>query len=157
MHHLIDPATDVLEKNWKGSFTIPCEGLYPFQWFWDSGFIALGWAHIDKKRAFDEIRSLLKGQWKNGFIPHIVFHNEASTYYPGPEVHAAHLSPFSPGVKTSGITQPPVLGFVLEEILNLGNYSDEHMEFASEVYDSIYLNHHYFTDITVGYKFMAYV
>jgi len=110
---LTEKAHAVLKKNWQDSFTIPCEGLYPFQWFWDSGFIALGWAHQDFQKAKQEIQSLLKGQWTNGFIPHIVFHNPSDTYYPGPEVHSANLSLNSPKVPTSGITQPPVTGFIL--------------------------------------------
>ena len=144
MQQLIDQAKSVLRNNWKEEFTIPCEGLYPFQWFWDSGFIAIGWAHIDMERAKQEIRSLLKGQWENGFIPHIVFHNDSDTYFPGPEVHAANLSPFSPLVKTSGITQPPVLGFVLEELLNISDQDPAILEFIDSVYDQVFQNHHYF-------------
>ncbi|NAY90671.1 glycoside hydrolase [Muricauda sp. JGD-17] len=141
-HSKIEQAKIVLEKNWQGSFTIPCEGLYPFQWNWDSGFIALGWAHINMDRAKQEIRSLLSGQWKNGFIPHILFHNESDSYFPGPEVHASYLSPHSPALKTSGITQPPVLGFVLEECFKISH--NEELDFVREVFDAIYHNHHYF-------------
>lgn len=144
MLSLINQAKAVLEANWKDGFTIPCEGLYPFQWNWDSGFIAIGWAHLDMNRAHQEIRSLLKGQWKNGFIPHIVFHNDSDTYFPGPEVHAAYLSEESPETKTSGITQPPVLGFVLEEIYTIDSETDRATEFVSEVFDAVYHNHHYF-------------
>ena len=138
----IAQAKAVLEKNWQGGFTIPCEGLYPFQWNWDSGFIAIGWAHIDMERAKQEIRSLLMGQWKNGFIPHILFHNESDTYFPGPDVHASHLSPHAVSLPTSGITQPPVLGFVLEACYNISE--DQELGFVSEVFDSVYNNHHYF-------------
>ena len=141
---LANQAKVVLENNWKEAFTIPCEGLYPFQWFWDSGFIALGWAHLDIEKAKQEIYSLLKGQWSNGFIPHIVFHNPSDSYYPGPEVHAAHLSKFSSSIPTSGITQPPVLGFILEEMYHLSNSKDAILPFISEVFDAIYKNHEYF-------------
>ncbi len=144
MSSLLEKARRVLENNHKGGFTIPCEGLYPFQWNWDSGFIAIGWAHLDMEKAKDEIRSLLKGQWKNGFIPHIVFHNEASSYYPGPEVHAAHLSDQNPDIKTSGITQPPVLGFVLEALYEIGADKDDMRAFVNEVYDDIFANSAYF-------------
>lgn len=144
MTSLLEDASQVLHNNWKDSFTIPCEGLYPFQWNWDSGFIAIGWAHLDMERAKKEVLSLLKGQWKNGFIPHIVFHNEAETYYPGPQVHAAYLSDQSPKTKTSGITQPPVLGFVLEEIYNIAEDKEDILHFINEVFDAVFLNHHYF-------------
>lgn len=144
MQTLLEEASDVLHKNWKGSFTIPCEGLYPFQWNWDSGFIAIGWAHIDPERAKQELRSLLKGQWTNGFIPHIVFHNPSDTYYPGPEVHDAGRSRHSPEIPTSGITQPPVLGFVLQELFEILEDKKEANDFINEVYDSIYNNISYF-------------
>ena len=138
----IAQAATVLEKNWQGGFTIPCEGLYPFQWNWDSGFIALGWAHINMERAKQEIRSLLLGQWKNGFIPHILFHNESDSYFPGPDVHASNLSPYACALKTSGITQPPVLGFVLEMCHNISDGKE--LEFVAEVFDAVYNNHCYF-------------
>ncbi len=121
---LLEQAKKVLEKNWQDGFTIPCEGLYPFQWNWDSGFIALGWAHIDMEKAKSELRYLLSGQWSNGFLPHIIFHNESESYFPGPEVHAANLSPYSSEIKTSGITQPPVLGFVLEELFTISGNTE---------------------------------
>ena len=63
-------AKQVLDANFnedKG-FTIPCEGLYPFQWNWDSGFIAIGFAHYDSNKAKREIEALLSAQWENGFI-----------------------------------------------------------------------------------------
>ena len=44
-------AREVLEGNRQDGFTIPCEGLYPCRWNWDSGFIALGWGHLDMERA----------------------------------------------------------------------------------------------------------
>lgn len=144
MSSLHEKALQVLKNNWKNGFTIPCEGLYPFQWNWDSGFIAIGWAHVEMEWAKQEIRSLLSGQWKNGFIPHIVFHNDSDTYFPGPEVHAAHLSDQSPKVKTSGITQPPVMGFVLEALYQISEQDPKFLPFLEEVYDAVFLNHHYF-------------
>lgn len=144
MSSLLERAAHVLNNNWKESFTIPCEGLYPFQWNWDSGFIAIGWAHIDIERAKQEVRSLLKGQWKNGFLPHIVFHNESDSYFPGPQVHAAYLSKHSPEIQTSGITQPPVLGFVLEELYEISSDKEAMLSFIDSVYDKVFLNHEYF-------------
>ena len=94
---LEEKAKEVLENNFQqGGFTIPSKNLYPFQWKWDSGFIALGYAHYNMERAKQEIQSILDAQWQNGFIPHIVFHNESDSYFPGPDVHKSELSPFSP-------------------------------------------------------------
>ncbi len=140
---LIDKARQVLQDNWKDGFTIPCEGLYPFQWNWDSGFIALGWMHIDLERAFQEINSLLKGQWDNGFLPHIIFHNPSDTYFPGPEVQASYLNEHAPDVPTSGITQPPVLGWVIGEIYAFAKADSRTLPFLDQVYDKVYRAHEY--------------
>ncbi len=86
-------AEDILNSNFKteGEFTIPCENLYPFQWFWDSGLIAIGFAHYDMQKAEKEIKTLLKAQWSNGFIPHIIFHTETDSYFHGANFHSSDL------------------------------------------------------------------
>ena len=77
---LIERATKILNENFqKGGYTIPSKNLYPFQWKWDSGFIALGFAHFDMSKAKKEIETLLNAQWSNGFIPHIVFHLDSDS------------------------------------------------------------------------------
>lgn len=144
---LIQGAKTVLNNNFNDDkgFTIPCEGLYPFQWHWDSGFIAIGFAHYDINKAKREITSLLSGQWDNGFIPHIVFHNTSDTYFPGPEYQRSDLHTSAPKhVKTSGITQPPVLGFVLKEIYNIAKDKKDILEFIKLCIDKVYKSHHYF-------------
>jgi hypothetical protein len=138
-------AKAVLDNNWKDQFTIPCEGLYPFQWFWDSGFIAVGLAYFDPKRALLEIRSLLNAQWANGFIPHIIFHNESDTYFPGQEYYKSHLHTQSCSkLPSSGITQPPVTGFILKELYRITPNKVNILEFISEIIDKVYANHRYF-------------
>ncbi|MDO9575145.1 MAG: hypothetical protein Q7J55_01285 [bacterium] len=66
-------AVEVLKDNDTGNSTKPAPLLYPHQWQWDSAFIAIGLSHIDEERAQQEILSLLRGQWTNGMIPHIIF------------------------------------------------------------------------------------
>ena len=101
-------AAQILRDNDRGGYTVPTRGLYPFQWNWDSCFVALGWATFDLGRAFTEIETLFTGQWPDGMVPHIVFHEPDDGYFPGPQVwRTGRPTP------TSGITQPPVLGFVL--------------------------------------------
>ena len=96
MEKLLDRAKEVLNNNFQqGGFTIPSKGLYPFQWKWDSGFIALGFAHYDMPKAKKEIETILDAQWDNGFIPHIVFHTESDSYFPGADFHQSHLHPNS--------------------------------------------------------------
>ena len=146
---LISEAKRVLNSNFKADvgFTIPCEGLYPFQWNWDSGFIAIGFAHFDMAKAKKEIESLLSAQWGNGFIPHIIFHNESDTYFPGADFHKSELHPLSPkGIKTTGMTQPPVLGFVLKELYDIAEDKNDILDFIKSKIDSIYNNHKYFYD-----------
>ncbi len=111
----------VLEKNSKGDFTIPCAGLYPFQWLWDSAFIAIGWAHIDMARAQTEFQSLFDAQWSNGFMPHIIYHDDdaGKSYFPGSAFQGAARNTYAPRhVVTSGITQPPNLGAMLAHIFD---------------------------------------
>ncbi len=110
-------ARSVLDENWRGGYTVPSARLYPFQWSWDSGFIALGWAWHRPERAIEEIRSMFKGQWRTGFLPHMNFHRVDPDYFPGPEMWGTVGHPDCPaGLPTSGITQPPVFAFIVERI-----------------------------------------
>lgn len=106
---LISDARSVLKANDQGSFTIPAHGIYPHQWLWDSCFIAIGQRHYDVDRAKAELVSTLRGQWRNGMIPHmILMHHKKPTKHE--YIWQSDHSPFSPNlVGTSGITQPPIL------------------------------------------------
>lgn len=118
---LVEEAKQVLAGNWRGKFTVPSSNLYPFQWLWDSGFIALGWSYIDMEKARTEIKTIYEAQWANGLLPHIIFHDDSAEkhYFPGAEFQGAYVNPNAPKhVKTSGITQPPVLGVIIEELYN---------------------------------------
>ncbi|GGG18269.1 hypothetical protein GCM10011344_18630 [Dokdonia pacifica] len=143
---LLERAKQVLDANYQeGGFTIPSKGLYPFQWKWDSGFIAIGLAHYNTTKAKQEIATLLDAQWENGFVPHIVFHNESDTYFPGADFHQSHLHPLSSKkYKTTGMTQPPVLGFVLEEMLRISKDDSDMLSFIKAHIDKVFANHVYF-------------
>ena len=83
MEDFIKLAKKVLLGNKKKGYTLPTNNkLYPAQWNWDSGFIALGYSHFKFKYALDEIKTLIRGQWKDGMIPHILFHDLNTNYYP---------------------------------------------------------------------------
>ena len=106
-------AQKVLLKNDMGGWTKAAPNLYPHQWSWDSAFIALGLAHLDARRAAQEIETLFAHQWKTGKVPHIVFNPDAPphSYFPGPEHWAcAAASPDAPPAPpyTSCLSQPPV-------------------------------------------------
>ncbi len=104
-------ARDILLRNDRGGYTVPTHCLYPFQWNWDSAFVALGFAEFDRDRAWQEIETLVSAQWDDGMIPHIVFHQRDEGYFPGPDVWATGRTP-----PTSGITQPPVLATVVRSL-----------------------------------------
>jgi glycogen debranching enzyme len=96
-------AVAILRANDRGGYTVPTARLYPFQWNWDSAFAAMGFMAFDEARAWTELDTLFLGQWADGLVPHIVFHQPADSYFPGPEVWGTrHVPP------TSGISQPPV-------------------------------------------------
>ena len=114
MLNKINQAKKVLLGNRKEGYTLPTNNnLYPAQWNWDSGFIALGYSHFNLKYAFDEINTLLKGQWEDGMVPHILFHDLKTNYYPNHSVWNCGNK-----IKSSGITQPPVLAIILKRILD---------------------------------------
>lgn len=100
---LDDAAKAILKANDKGAYTIPTSGLYPYQWNWDSAFAAMGFAQYDVNRAWTELETLFKGQWRSGMVPHILFHKEDPGYFPGPDVWGG-IGP----IPSSGISQPPI-------------------------------------------------
>lgn len=109
---LIEEAKRILQENDMGGYTVPTHGLYPFQWNWDAAITALGWMKIDEERAWQEIEMLLKGQWENGMVPHIVFHQQVDSYFPGPDVWGSNRD-----LPTTAISQPPVLVSIVKLML----------------------------------------
>jgi hypothetical protein len=100
---LDEAARSILRANDRGGYTVPNGRVYPFQWNWDSAFVALGFDTFDRDRAWTEIDTLFNAQWDDGFLPHIVFWKDDPGYFPGPAVWGTDKQPV-----TSGITQPPV-------------------------------------------------
>jgi hypothetical protein len=122
-------ATSVLRRNGLKAWTKPAPSLYPHQWSWDSAFIALGLAHVDNRRATDELDSLFRGQWSTGKVPHIVFDPEAppKSYFPDAERwNSSALSKDAPeGKRTSGLCQPPVHAIAVRRIWQTSRGKDE--------------------------------
>lgn len=110
-HEMIDHARQIMRDNDRGTYTVPTQGLYPFQWNWDSALSALGFSQFDEARAWTEIDTLLAHQWDDGMVPHIIFHKPDDGYFPGPEIWGTNRP-----VPTTGITQPPVAGFAVARI-----------------------------------------
>jgi len=97
---LLLEAKKILEKNWRGKYTIPSSKLYPHQWSWDSAFISIGYSRYEQHRAQKELLSLFEGQWANGMLPHIIF-RVGNNYFPNAEYWRTELSEYSPEIKTS--------------------------------------------------------
>lgn len=106
---LRDQARAVLAKNDRGSFIAPGPHQYPGQWNWDAALITIGLAHVDPARARHEVHQLLQGQWSDGLVPHIVFWEKTSDYFPGAEVWDCLPISGAPKVPVTGLTQPPAL------------------------------------------------
>ncbi len=142
----MEPAHRILKKNWKDGFTIPTSNLYPFQWNWDSGFTSIGHSYFDLGHAIQELESLFSGQWENGMIPHIIFHSEnEKTYFPNYDFWNANVNAGAPDKpKTSGITQPAVHGFILENLLDKFPDNEKLKAFAKSIFPKIVNSHRWF-------------
>jgi hypothetical protein len=125
-------AQEVLEHNRRGSWTCPATGIYPHQWLWDSCFIAIGLARTDPQRAADEVRSVLRGQWTNGMVPHMIFAPEVRDLGSTRLWQSRRDSRAPRDVDTSCITQPPLLAVAAWYVArHLG--ADDRREFVAEV------------------------
>ena len=93
---LVEQAKGVLDFNWTGEYTRPGPRLYPHQWSWDSGLIAIGYSHYDQDKAARELRHLLESQWKNGLLPQIVFNARMRRVLPGHRLLARGPQPRLP-------------------------------------------------------------
>lgn len=116
---LDEQAVAILKNNDRGGFTIPTAHLYPYQWNWDSAFVALGFMTFDRDRAWRELESLFEGQWNNGMVPSILFRRHDPDYFPGSDVWGTRSLP----IPSTGISQPPVAASVAWMMLE-GDESD---------------------------------
>jgi hypothetical protein len=143
---LVEQAKHVLAKNWMGGYTRPSSLLYPHQWSWDSGFIAIGNSTYDQDRAQIELSSLFRAQWKNGMVPQIVFTpNVSEEYFPDAEFWNSAMSKNAPnGIKTSGITQPPVHASAALCIYKRANDNESALDFLEKLYPRLLASHRFF-------------
>jgi glycogen debranching enzyme len=130
---LLQDAVGVLRRNDTGTFVKPGPRVYPFQWNWDSALVAIGLARVDPERGRTEVRSLLRGQWADGMVPHIVFHAQEVAYSPGPELWGSAGCDGAPEIATSGLTQPPVLATAVRAL----HEADPDPPFLEEVLPAI--------------------
>jgi hypothetical protein len=143
---LLDSARALLDANWRGAFTVPSPTLYPHQWSWDTGFIAIGRSWSDQHRAQTELEKLFAAQWTNGMVPHIVFNPAvpADAYFPGPEFwDAGRANGLARGEATSGITQPPLHA---RAALDIYRHATDHASahaFLERLYPKLAAQHDY--------------
>ena len=133
----LDEAFRVIKQNDRGAYTVPTNRLYPYQWNWDSCFTALGLWHMDRERAWTELRGLLGAQWRDGMVPHIVFRQNDPDYFPGPTMWGSNTDPL-----TSGHSQPPVLATVMRELVRLGGATD--LDKARGLFSGVMAYHRWF-------------
>lgn len=113
MSQRVEEAKKILLGNRKNGYTLPTNNkLYPAQWNWDSAFIALGYSYFNLDYALEELETLLAGQWDDGMVPHILFHDNDTTYFPNHKTWKCGKN-----IPSSGITQPPVIASILKIIL----------------------------------------
>ena len=112
---------------------------------WDSGFVALGTSTYDVNMSLAEIEKMFSGQWKNGMIPHILFHSEnEKTYFPNFDFWNSKVNPGAPSYpKSSGITQPAVFGFILQDILQNHWGNPKVKDFVKNIFPKL-VNYHRF-------------
>ena len=134
---LHETARAILRGNDRGGYTVPTEGLYPYQWNWDSMFAAWGFATFDLDRAWAEVETLFSGQWPSGMVPHILFHRPDPGYFPGPEVWGTEGCGPTP---SSGITQPPVAATAVHALWQAAPDRPE----AAALYDKLVAWHRWF-------------
>jgi hypothetical protein len=114
-------ARAVLEAAWDPvGYTAPSPERYPWQWLWDSCFHAIAWAELGDDRGVTELDRLLGARDGEGFVPHIL-------YAPHPSPHVA----FWGRDGASSITQPPMHGHALAELVRRGVVVPERLLDAS--------------------------
>ncbi len=141
----VEKAKIILKNNWTGASTKPAPSLYPHQWNWDSGFVAIGKSHYNTSQAILEIERLFEAQWANGMLPQIVFDPKAlGHYFPEPDFWEMERSLHAPVDKlTSGITMPPVHAIAVEEIYQNARQQRRILPFLKRIYPKLIALHSY--------------
>ena len=124
MKETIKIAKEVLINNRRSGYTLPTNNeLYPAQWNWDSAFIALGYSYFNMEYAIEELEKLISGQWEDGMIPHILFHDNDESYFPNHKTWDCGNK-----VPSSGITQPPIIATIIKKIVDQNKLDKSQMK-----------------------------
>ena len=140
MPNRLEEAKEILLGNRKNGYTLPTNNkLYPAQWNWDSAFIALGYSHFNLDFSITEIETLLDGQWDDGMVPHILFHEKDTSYFPNHTTWKCGKN-----IPSSGITQPPVLAIILKKIIENNQLNDDQNSRILKILKKIKKYHEWF-------------
>ena len=124
MKETIKIAKEVLINNRRSGYTLPTNNeLYPAQWNWDSAFIALGYSYFNMEYAIEELEKLISGQWEDGMIPHILFHDNDESYFPNHKTWDCGNK-----IPSSGITQPPIIATIVKKIVDQNKLDQSQMK-----------------------------
>ena len=124
MKETIKIAKEVLINNRRSGYTLPTNNeLYPAQWNWDSAFIALGYSYFNMEYAIEELEKLISGQWEDGMIPHILFHDNDESYFPNHKTWGCGNK-----IPSSGITQPPIIATIVKKIVDQNKLDQSQMK-----------------------------
>jgi hypothetical protein len=144
---VVSRAIAVLQGNWRDSHTLPATGLYPHQWSWDSGFIAMGLRHISARRAGQELDALFAGQWDDGRIPQIIFdpHRDRD-YSPGAAFwQSTSIAGAPDNVETAGLVQPPNHAWAVWKVHQSDPDESRRRSFLERAYPRLVAWHEYLT------------
>jgi glycogen debranching enzyme len=147
---LLNQAKEVLQRNTitvtvdgkPYERIIPSKDYYVHQWLWDTAGVAMGLVHVREEAAFNELLSLTAGQWNNGLIPHIIYNPGESRYYP-PADQWQTTSFTRNGIKTSGITDPPLLAIAAAYICDHASDEQKKRDFINTLLPSMMAYHNY--------------
>lgn len=114
---LRERSAAVMEAHWRQGesgkrwgYTCPNPERYQWQWLWDSCFHAIIWAELgEADRGLLELETLLATMEPTGFLPHM-------NYVADPEA----AKEFWGRAGASSITQPPMFGHAIAELVRRG-------------------------------------
>jgi glycogen debranching enzyme len=145
---LVNKAKEILQRNTvtvtvNGKHyqrIIPSWDFYVHQWLWDTAGIAMGRVHIDEEAAFNDLLSLIAVQWNNGLIPHIIYNPDETRYYPPADLW--QTTRFTrDGIKTSGITDPPLIAIAAAYIFDHASDEQKKRDFINALLPSLMAYH----------------
>ena len=145
---LVNKAKDVLRRNTVTVTVngkpyqriIPSRDFYVHQWLWDTAGVAMGQVHIDEEAACNDLLSLMAGQWHNGLIPHIIYNPGETRYYPPADLW--ETTGFTrDGIKTSGITDPPLIAIAAAYVCNHASDEQKKQDFIATLLPSLMAYH----------------